>query len=242
MADEEAPTTSEPGETEGGAVATVEAPATPAVPTAEIQAAKEAHREAVQTRVLIPLLLPLITAAAILVYVLNLSRALLAGGKWGALTIASIITVAILVGAAFISSRPRLRTSTLVMLVSTLFVLVIASGLTTIGPSEEKEAASTGFVQPTGPAKSTVSVTALPELKFDKTDYTAQAGVVQLDYVDGGGTHTLLIDDPKFNGFQLAVPGGPKTGKVDLAPGKYTIYCNIPGHRQAGMQATITVQ
>jgi plastocyanin len=240
MADEEAPTAPEPAD--GGTVATAEAPAPPAVPTADVDAAKEAHREAMRTRVLIPLLLPLITAAAILVYVLNLSRALLAGGKWGALAIASIITLVVLVGAAFISAHPRLRTSTLVMMVAGLFVLIIASGLTTIGPSQEKEsAASSGYVQPTGAAASTVTVTALPTLKFDATDYTAKAGVVQINYVDGGGTHTLLIDDPKFNGFELAVPGGPKSGKVDLTPGKYTIYCSIPGHRQAGMQATITV-
>src|SRR5690348_1002725 len=130
MADEEAPTAPEPEE--GGTVATAEASAPLAVPE-EVDTAKEAHREAMRTRVLIPLLLPLITAAAILVYVLNLSRALLAGGKWGALAIASIITLVVLVGAAFISAHPRLRTSTLVMLVAGLFVLIVASGLTTIG-------------------------------------------------------------------------------------------------------------
>jgi plastocyanin len=243
MADEEAPTTPEGDEPATTPAVPEDAAATPAVRTAELEAAKDAHREAMRTRVLIPLLLPLITAAAVLVYVLNLSRALLAGGKWGALAIASLITVVILVGAAFISARPRMRTSTLVMLVSALFVLVVASGLTTIGPSEEKETAgASGYVQPTGAAASTVNVTAEPQLKFDSTEYAAKAGVVQINYIDGGGTHTLLIDDPKFNGFELAVPAGPKTGKVDLTPGKYTIYCSIPGHRQAGMQATITVQ
>ncbi|HZP30567.1 MAG TPA: plastocyanin/azurin family copper-binding protein [Acidimicrobiia bacterium] len=243
MADDEAAATPS-GPSESGAVATTEE-TTPAVPTAELAAARDAHREAVQTRVLIPLLLPLITAVAVLIYVLNLSRALLAGGKWGALAIASIITVTILVGAAFISSRPRLRTSTLVMLVSTLFALVIASGLTTIGPSEEKETGGGGGYQPpAGAPVATLSVTAEPALKFDATDYTVKAGVVQVNYVDGGGTHTLNFDtsDPNLQKFELDVPGGPKTGKVDLKPGKYTIYCNIPGHRAAGMQATITVQ
>ena len=44
------------------------------------------------------------------------------------------------------------------MLVSVLFLLVLASGLTTIGPSEEKEAAATGFVQPTGKPVDTLKV------------------------------------------------------------------------------------
>jgi plastocyanin len=149
----------------------------------------------------------------------------------------------ILMGAAFISSRPRLRTSTLVMLVSALFVLVVASGLTTIGPSGEKESAATGFVQPTGPAVDTLEVTAEPNTTFDSKTYSVKAGVVQVAYVDASSqTHTLVFDDPKFNGFELAVPAGPKTGKVDLKPGKYTIYCTLPGHRALGMQATVTAQ
>jgi plastocyanin len=239
MADEEAPTTDAPAEVTAGEGAGGTAVATQA--PAALEAAHDAHREAMRTRVIIPLVLPLITAAAILVYVLNLSRALLAGGKWGALAIASIVTVTILFGAAFISSRPRMRTSTLVMLVSVLFLLVLASGLTTIGPSEEKEAASTGFQQPTGKPVDTLSVTALPTIKFNATAYSVKAGIVRVNYIDGGGTHTLVFDSPKLNGFELAVPGGPKTGKVDLTPGKYTIFCTIPGHRALGMQATVTV-
>ena len=240
MADEEVPTT--PESSEAGAVATVEPPELPALATpVESTDPGEVHKEAMRTRVVIPFVLPLIMAGAVFVYVINLSRALLAGGKWGSLAIASIITLLILIGAAFISAHPRLRTSTLVMLVSGLFVLIVASGLTSIGPSSEKETAATGYQQPSAAPTSTVTVTALPTLKFDATNYTAKAGVVQINYVDGGGTHTLVIDNPKYNGFELAVPGGPKSGKVDFTPGTYTIYCTIPGHRQAGMQATITV-
>jgi uncharacterized cupredoxin-like copper-binding protein len=35
--------------------------------------------------------------------------------------------------------------------------------------------------------------------------------------------------------------GGKSTVTVDLKPGKYTFYCPVPGHRQAGMQGTLTV-
>ena len=97
MADEEAPTTDAPAEvTAGRGDAGLGTAVATQAPTPLLEAAHDAHREAMRTRVIIPLVLPLITAAAILVYVLNLSRALLAGGKWGALAIASIVTVTIL--------------------------------------------------------------------------------------------------------------------------------------------------
>jgi plastocyanin len=250
MADEEAPTSETSGAASPATVTSGVGTAVATVPDADLAVSSpapgtEAHREAVKTRVLIPLLLPLVTAGAVLVYVLNLSRALLAGGKWGSLAIASIVTVAILAGAAFISSRPRMRTSTLVMFVAGLFVLIVAMGLTTIGPSDEKASGTGGgYQQPAGAAVATLKVTAEPTLKFDSTSYTVKAGIVEIQYIDGGGTHTLNFDspDPKLAGFQLNVPGGPTKLKADLAPGTYTIYCAIPGHRAAGMHATVTAQ
>jgi uncharacterized cupredoxin-like copper-binding protein len=37
-------------------------------------------------------------------------------------------------------------------------------------------------------------------------------------------------------------PGSTSRVKVNLKPGKYTFYCPVPGHRQGGMQGTLTVQ
>jgi len=97
------------------------------------------------------------------------------------------------------------------------------------------------YHQPTGAPVATLEVDALPSLTFQAKDFTVPAGIIQINYINMGGTHTLVFDNPKLSGFQLAVPKGPTRGKVRLEPGTYTIYCTIPGHRQAGEQATITV-
>jgi plastocyanin len=81
----------------------------------------------------------------------------------------------------------------------------------------------------------------MPPRKQGCSDFTVPAGIVRINYINRGGTHTLVFDNPSLSGFQLAVPQGPASGKVQLQPGTYIIYCTIPGHRQAGEQATITV-
>src|SRR5262245_45813370 len=70
-------------------------PEDPKSHTALLEPAAKGHAEAWRTRVLLPLLLPIVSAAAIFFYVINLSRALLAGGEWGSLVIASILVLAI---------------------------------------------------------------------------------------------------------------------------------------------------
>ena len=162
----------------------------PAVPGVDgpLGPSADERQEALRTRLILPLLLPIASVAALFFYALNLSRALLAGGKWGSLIIASIIAAAILATAMWITAHPKMRSSTLVMLTAALFVLVSSMGLTSLGPSQEKkEAATSGFQEPKGPAASTIDVTAEATLKFDSTSYTATAGIVQINYLLGGG-------------------------------------------------------
>jgi plastocyanin len=215
-------------------------------PTTLLEPSEAPHAEAIRTRLILPILLPIVSAAAIFFYVINLSRVLLAGGEWGSLVIASILVLSILATVAWISAHPNLRTGSLALMLAVLFLFIGAAGLTTIGPSENKSnKAATGFQQPTGQPVSTVEVVAQPgaALAFNATNYDTVAGVNEIKYVLGNGNHTLVFQEAQYNGFELAVGGSKQTdtGKVDLKPGKYTIYCTIPGHRAAGMQATLTV-
>jgi plastocyanin len=195
-----------------------------------------------KTRLLLPLLVPLLSIAIVAVLVLNISRVFLAGDKDAALAMGIVLTLAILIGASLIAAAPRLRTASLAMILGGVFIFVSGAGLVSLGPSlDSGEGGTTGYVEPTGPAKGTVTVEALASIKFNSDAFSAPAGIVQLNYTGATG-HTLAIQDPKFDGFLLTTDaGGPKAGKVQLAAGKYTLYCTVPGHEAQGMKATLTV-
>lgn len=243
--------TAEPGESEAPGTDIVPAGGTASggddvfVPgrTALLEPQDSPRGEALRTRLLLPLLLPILSAAGIAFFAINLSRALLAGGSTGGLIVISVLSVVILGGAAWLSAAPNLSTGAMAVVVVVLLGAVGAAGLTTIGAAGgHGEETEEGWAAPKGPAVATVEVDALPTLKFNATDFPTIAGINDILYVDKGGTHTLLFDEPEFRGFKLAVSGaGDDRGKVELEPGVYTIYCDIPGHRAAGMEATVTV-
>jgi len=83
------------------------------------------------------------------------------------------------------------------------------------------------------------------DIKYDKKDYQMATGLKTIELKNQGSlAHTLLIeqDGKKIEGFKLSTaPKKTDSGKVNLPPGTYTIYCDITGHRAAGMEATLTV-
>jgi plastocyanin len=206
-----------------------------------IEAAADDRREALWTRLILPIALPVLAAIGVLLWTLNLSRAFIAGGKTGALVIVLIITVSIMAGAALMSAMPRMRTTSKLLIVAFAIALITSAGIVTIGASEEKEkAGGGGYVEPTGAPVASVEIDALPSLKFQAKEFPTKAGVNEIKYIGKGGTHTLVFEDPQLAGFELQVPPDD-SGKVDLKAGSYVVYCSIPGHRAAGMEATIKV-
>jgi ABC-type protease/lipase transport system fused ATPase/permease subunit len=127
----DATTTDDPPPSEPGADAGEEVePAADATPEVA-----RPHDDALRTRFILPLLVPILSMIAVAIYVLNVSRVFLSGDSTSALVIATIITISILVGGTLISFHGRLRSSTLAMLLGLVFVIVIVTGLTTLGPS-----------------------------------------------------------------------------------------------------------
>jgi hypothetical protein len=198
-----------------------------------------------KTRLLLPLLVPLLSIAIVAVLVLNISRVFLAGDHDAALIMGIVITLGILVGASLLAAAPRLRTTSLALILGGVFVVVSGAGLVSLGPSLDEGEGGGGFQYAAGPADSTTTVIAGPGTTFDGVRFTknfdATAGVVEIDYTGQIG-HTLAFRDAEFAGFLLGTDAGArKSGKVELAPGEYAIYCTVIGHAAAGMEGTLTV-
>ena len=83
------------------------------------------------------------------------------------------------------------------------------------------------------------------DINFPAKEFAATAGVVTFVYVNQPGVtrHTLEVEGVPKSTFYLEVSGAgdQAVGTVNLQPGTYTIFCDIPGHRAAGMEGTVTV-
>ncbi|MCZ7526948.1 MAG: cupredoxin domain-containing protein [Acidimicrobiia bacterium] len=98
------------------------------------------------------------------------------------------------------------------------------------------------YVEPAGPADATVELDA-GNFYFEPENVEAPAGIVEIEVTNvESGEHTLVIED--VDGFRIRVPGKGDTDalKVELAPGTYEFWCDIPGHRSAGMEGELVVE
>ena len=80
------------------------------------------------------------------------------------------------------------------------------------------------------------------DISLTPKELQATAGDVAISYSNSGAIqHTLLIDG--VSGFKLDVTskGDTDSGTVKLDPGTYTIYCDVAGHRAAGMEGRLVV-
>jgi len=80
------------------------------------------------------------------------------------------------------------------------------------------------------------------DIAFPEDTYQADAGTIDVVYENEGAIeHTLLVEG--VDDFELLVEsnGDVDEGSVELDAGTYTIYCDVPGHQEGGMEATLEV-
>jgi uncharacterized cupredoxin-like copper-binding protein len=97
------------------------------------------------------------------------------------------------------------------------------------------------------PASASVKVDADPsgQLAFVQKSLTAPTGADVFVFTnDSSVPHNLAIEGNGVAAGPTATIMGGDTAqlKVTLKPGTYEFFCAVPGHRQAGMEGTLTVQ
>jgi plastocyanin len=113
-------------------------------------------------------------------------------------------------------------------------------------PATSSSTASTTPAPATGGAGSSLSLAANPEgqLAYNTKSLTAKAGKVSIAFTNAaplGHNVTVETSSGQTVGATPTFQGGSKTLSVNLKPGTYKFYCSVPGHRQAGMEGTLTV-
>jgi plastocyanin len=83
------------------------------------------------------------------------------------------------------------------------------------------------------------------ELAYTTKSATAKAGNDTINFNNPQPlAHDVAIEDT--GGETIAktdlVTEGSTSTKAELEPGTYTFYCTVPGHREAGMEGTLTVK
>lgn len=159
----------------------------------------------------------------------------------GPVVIITILSVGALAGAAAYSASRHMRKGTSALIVGGVVAVVFVGGQI-VWSAGQPPPAPAAPAEPTGPVVATIEVDALPSNQFQATEFTTKAGVNEIKYIGKGGNHTLVFASG-VPGFELAVngEGSVDTGKAQLNAGTYEIYCTVPGHKAAGMDAKVIV-
>jgi plastocyanin len=140
-------------------------------------------------------------------------------------------------------------------LVLASFALVACGGSSSSSSSSETSSPETtsessgGGAQAEGGSAGSASTldieTASSGLAYASTTATAKAGKVTVDFTNSQPLpHDVAIESSggEVIGQTDTTAEGSDSTEVELEPGTYTFFCTVPGHRDAGMEGTLTVK
>jgi plastocyanin len=138
--------------------------------------------------------------------------------------------------------------------VGTISVLLAASAvgsgiITSALEEEEEEGHAEEAAERQGPAGGggrtlELSADAGGDLSFDTETLEAPAGQLTIQMENPSSVpHNVSIEGRGADEEGKTVgEGGTSTVTAELRPGEYDFYCSVPGHRQGGMEGTLTVR
>lgn len=194
--------------------------------------------ERIKRRLGAAIVIPLASLVVLAVFVATVSTVLIEAEHLGGLAaplVAGLVAMGILVTAwrGWLKHDPRMSFSRLlggilavgvVLLVGTVWLLRLGSGAAAELPA------------------GTIAVLAR-EYELVAESWSAPEGEVTFNYESGGQIgHTLTIEGREGELLLKVSPAAPMdSGSIQLEEGVYTVYCDLKGHRDLGMEATLEV-
>ena len=115
---------------------------------------------------------------------------------------------------------------------------------TTPGAEQAKGGAEPKGGPASGPGGTIPLAADVSDLAYDKTSLSSKPGKVTIDFTNPSALeHDVAIegDGKEIAGSEL-IAESKTSVSTELAPGTYTFFCTVPGHREAGMEGTLTVK
>ncbi len=100
-----------------------------------------------------------------------------------------------------------------------------------------------GASTPAASAEAAAQTQAEDSLSWSEDKLTVKPGDTIAVLPSSGMEHDFVVDELGIK--EVLPPGGDPvmiTIPEDAKPGDYTFYCSVPGHRQAGMEGTLTIE
>lgn len=151
-----------------------------------------------------------------------------------------------------------MRKTVLVLAITSLAVVGIAAcggdddGSSASATAEEPAATTEAPADDSGSGSggasgSQVALSADPSgaLAYETDSLTGAGTNVQIAFTnDSAIPHDVRVEDGDGNdlGGTDIFTGSSETADLELDSGKYTFFCSVPGHRQAGMEGTLSVE
>ena len=133
-------------------------------------------------------------------------------------------------------------------------VLALALSAAACGGDDDDDAAEEPTAEETTTAEETggggggggsLTLTADPsgEISFDQTELTVPAGEVTIELVNESGIpHNVEVEGNGVEELSETITEGSTELTLTLEAGEYEFYCAVPGHREGGMEGTLTVE
>jgi len=215
---------------------------------AERATADPEHNQSLRNRLMYPIEIPVLAAAVIAVVIIAFSRVLLAVSKVGSTVVAIVVAAAILGAAFLITSRPRLSSSLLTVVVGLGVVGLLGGGIVGAVAGEREfevhEAEAHGEGEGGGGEESGAEalITASNTSAYDEDLINVPSGVpvtFTFENRQGGVQHNVHITEPE-DLVQSDVVTGPDSITFEATfeePGEYTFVCDVHPEMEGTIEA-----